>query len=220
MPNSKTMLPPTSEVSPSPLTFVRKTGRQIADLFDELAQLRIRVFRDFPYCYDGTVDYEKTYLQTYAESERAFLFAAYDGARMIGATTAIPLADETRDVQKPFVEAGYDLSRIFYFGESVLLPAYRGRGLGHRFFDEREAHAASFGQYEMTCFCAVVRPDDHPLRPPDYRPLDEFWLKRGYRREPRLRTEFSWTDIGDREESPKPMVYWLHILRPAGPFVT
>jgi len=170
------------------------------------------VFRDFPYLYEGTIDYEKDYLETYARAERSFLFAVYDGDRMVGATTAIPLRDETPDVQQPFVQAGYELNTVFYFGESILLPPYRGLGLGHRFFDEREAHARQFGQYDLTCFCAVQRPDDHPLRPADYQPLDAFWHKRGYQREPGLQSVFSWPDLNERVSTPKPMVYWMRRL--------
>jgi len=191
------------------LNFARFMGREIESVFSELAPLRIAVFRDFPYLYEGTEAYEKIYLQTYARSDRALLYAAYHENRMVGATTCIPLQDETEEVQKPFLEAGYDLNSIFYFGESILLPAYRGLGLGHRFFDVREAHAASFGTYETTCFCAVVRPDDHPLRPENYRPLDRFWEKRGYRKEPLLRSSFDWPDLGETESTPKQMLYWL-----------
>lgn len=198
--------------SPAALRFERHTGDRIARLFEPLARLRIAVFRDYPYLYEGSLEYEKTYLQTYADAPRALLFAVFDGPDMVGATTCIPLTDETAEVRQPFAEAGYDAGRIFYFGESLLLPAYRGLGLGHRFFDEREAHAASFGEYEQTCFCAVVRPDGHPLRPAGYRPLDEFWIKRGYRREPALQSRFSWPDLGATESTAKPMVYWLRRL--------
>lgn len=194
------------------LTFSHQTGRGFADVFDELAALRIAVFRDFPYLYEGTVDYEKTYLQTYAEAERAFLLAVYDGTQLVGATTCIPLADETAEVKKPFMEAGYDLETVFYFGESILLPTYRGRGLGHRFFDAREAHASSFGTYALTCFCAVQRPDDHPLRPKGYQPLDAFWAKRGYQKAPELQSWFAWPDIGATQSTEKPMVYWTRPL--------
>jgi GNAT superfamily N-acetyltransferase len=193
----------------SELRFLRGKGPAVAPLFDALAALRIAVFRDFPYLYEGTMAYEKEYLQTYARSERALLFAVYHEGRMVGATTCIPLADETPEVQKPFIDAGYSLSDVFYFGESILLPEYRGLGLGHRFFDEREAHAASFGTYKHTCFCAVVRPGDHPSRPASYRPLDAFWIARGYRKMPELQSEFSWPDIGTTISTPKPMVYWM-----------
>lgn len=192
------------------ISFLRKSGASIAEVFDGLAQLRITVFREFPYLYEGEVAYERDYLQTYFQSQRSFLFAVYDNGHMVGATTAIPLADETEEVRKPFLENGYDVDSIFYFGESVLLPEYRGRGLGNLFFDEREAHALSFGQYDKTCFCAVDRPTDHPQRPTDYKPLDEFWKKRGYQQVPELKSWFSWKDAGYSETTAKPMTYWLH----------
>lgn len=201
-----------STITPSSLTVRRLTGSAFRTVFDDLAALRIAVFYDFPYLYEGSVDYEKVYLETYAHAERSFLFAVYDGEQLVGATTALPLRDETAEVQAPFLKAGYDLDTIFYFGESILLPAYRGLGLGHQFFNEREAHAQQFAQYKMTCFCAVKRPNDHPLRPADYQPLDNFWIKRGYQREGSLQSEFVWPDRNETLETPKPMIYWTRVL--------
>ncbi len=189
--------------------FTHHRGAEIADIFEPLAALRIEVFRAWPYLYAGTLDYERAYLQTYARTPRSMVFGVWDGTRMVGATTCIPLHDETPEVQKPFLDAGMEVGKIFYLGESILLPEYRGLGLGNRFFDEREAHAAGFGQYDTTCFCAVIRPPDHPICPPDYRPLDAFWQKRGYRRSAHLRSVFHWPDIGEKEETGKEMAYWV-----------
>jgi len=188
------------------------TGSAFRTVFDDLAALRIAVFYDFPYLYEGSVDYEKSYLETYVCAERSFLFAVYDGNQLVGATTALPLRDETAEVQAPFLTAGYDLDTIFYFGESILLPAYRGLGLGNRFFDEREAHTRQFSQYKLACFCAVQRPVDHPLRPADYKPLDGFWTKRGYRRDDTLESAFVWPDRNEIAETAKPMIYWTKML--------
>ncbi|MGF7217904.1 GNAT superfamily N-acetyltransferase [Spirosoma lacussanchae] len=198
---------------PATLTFSRIYGPAIRTVLTELANLRITVFRDFPYLYEGTADYEKKYLETYMQSQRSLLFAAYADDRMVGATTALPLTDETDEVQAPFRQAGYALDEVFYFGESILLPDFRGLGLGNRFFDEREAHARRFDTYRLTCFCAVERPSDHPLRPVGYQPLDAFWTKRGYRRDPALRSVFHWPDLDETESTPKPMVYWTRPLR-------
>ncbi len=194
------------------LSYITKRGSEIEAVFDDLAQLRITVFKAFPYLYEGTVEYEKEYLKTYILSERSFLFAAYTEGVMIGATTCIPLADETDEVREPFEKANLDIKSIFYFGESILLPEYRGLGLGHRFFDEREAHARSFGTFKTTCFCAVARPDNHPMKPAGYRPLDGFWIKRGYKKTPSVQSQFDWLDIGETVSTHKPMVYWMHIL--------
>ncbi|WP_017730853.1 GNAT family N-acetyltransferase [Nafulsella turpanensis] len=194
------------------LTFTSKKGREIESVFDDLARLRIMVFRDYPYLYEGSVDYEKEYLATYIHSERAFLFGVYDGSQMVGATTCIPLKDEMPEVRQPFEEAGLEVDKIFYFAESILLPSYRGRGFGHRFFDEREAHARSFGCYTKACFLSVERPAHHPLRPAAYRSNEAFWQKRGYKKEPSIRATMEWPDIGEKRSSPKYLVCWMREL--------
>ncbi len=131
---------------------------------------------------------------------------------MVGAASGIPLKYETDVVKKPFINAGYDIDRLFYCGESVLLDRYRGQGIGVEFFRHREAHAKSLGGFSQSCFCAVQRPADHPLRPTDYVPLDRFWEKRGYSKQPELTTQFSWRELGEASESPKPMTFWLKTL--------
>ncbi len=196
----------------SELTYVTRTGASISGLFDDLAQLRIQVFHDYPYLYEGSVDYERGYLATYANSPDALLFAVYDGKEMVGATTCLPLADETEEVQEPFIRNNFNIGEIFYFGESILLKPYRGRGLGHNFFDVRESHAAASGRYKITCFCSVSRPDDHPSKPSGYRPNDAFWLKRGYTPHPELKSFFDWKDIGDQHTTSKEMIYWTRPL--------
>lgn len=189
--------------------FVKKTGEDITSLFDDLAFLRITVFREFPYLYEGSFDYEKEYLKIYSQSEKAMVFAVYLDNKIIGATTCMPLTDEAIEVRQPFINHQMDISKIFYFGESLLLPPYRGIGLGHRFMDEREAHAASFEEFEWTSFCSVVRAEHHPLRPENYRPNDTFWIKRNYHRKDHLKTNFDWPDIGDTQSTLKPMIFWI-----------
>ncbi|MCF2520608.1 GNAT family N-acetyltransferase [Dyadobacter sp. CY351] len=194
------------------LTFASYKGVEIASVVEALGALRIAVFHDYPYLYEGSLDYEKEYLQIYVQSERAFLFAVFDKGKMVGATTCIPLTDEAAEVRKPFEDAGFDISTIFYFGESILLPEYRGLGLGHRFFDEREAHARSFGHYNLCCFCSVDRGENHPAKPADYRPNDAFWIKRGYVKEPALQSSMEWPDIGETASSSKQMIFWIKPL--------
>jgi GNAT superfamily N-acetyltransferase len=180
----------------------------IASYIPALIDLRIRVFREFPYLYDGDEEYEDRYLRKYAASPRAVVVVALNGSEVVGVSTALPLTDADSEFQEPFLTSEIDPRQVFYFGESLLDARYRGRGIGHRFFDEREAFARKHG-FSITAFCAVVRPSDHPRRPSNYRPHDAFWSKRGYVRRPDLMASYPWKDLGDTEETPKPLVFWL-----------
>ncbi|MBV7396628.1 GNAT family N-acetyltransferase [Mameliella sediminis] len=187
------------------------TGAALEAALDDVAQLRITVFRAFPYLYDGDFDYERGYLQTYRDSENAVLVGAFDGDRLVGAATGTPLEDHADDFGGAFAGTGYDLSEVFYCAESVLLPDYRGRGVGHRFFDLREGHARALGR-KHAAFCGVVRPKDHPLRPADYAPLDPFWRKRGYAPLDGAIARFRWKDIDQDAETEKPLQFWIRAL--------
>ncbi|CAI8867694.1 GNAT family acetyltransferase [Methylococcus capsulatus] len=189
------------------------TGPEIEKYIPDLARLRIEVFRDFPYLYDGTTEYEERYLQTYVESPESVVVLALDGERAIGASTGLPMEDETPEFKRPFLEHGYDPARIFYCAESVLLKDYRGRGIYKRFFEGREGHARRLGKFDYCAFCCVQRPDDHPLRPADYVPLYAIWSRFGYVKHPELVTTYAWKDVDQAEETEKPMVFWLKPLK-------
>jgi GNAT superfamily N-acetyltransferase len=187
-------------------------GADAMPYFDDLARLRIGVFRAFPYLYDGDEGYERNYLATYARTPESLFVLAFDGTQVIGASTGVPLEQETEAVRMPWAVAGIDPADAFYFGESVLLPEYRGQGLGHRFFDERENHARALGRFRRTSFCAVLRDEADPRRPPDYRPLDAFWRARGYGRHEGLECRMSWKEVGDAVESEHRLAFWSRAL--------
>lgn len=193
------------------LTVASLAGAAMQERLDDLARLRIEVFRAWPYLYKGSLDYERKYLARYAEARTGTLIVAEDEGKIVGASTALGLDEEDEFVQAPFLKARMDMAHIFYFGESVLQAPYRGQGIGVRFFEAREAAARRHG-YRICAFCAVSRPETHPARPKDYVPLDEFWRHRGYEKHPDLVAKFSWRDIGERTESEKPMIYWTKTL--------
>ena len=178
---------------------------------DDVAALRIAVFRDWPYLYAGDRDYEREYLAAYAASPRSVFVLAFDGERIVGASTGLPLADDTAAFRQPFLAQGMAVDDVFYFGESVLLPAYRGRGIGHAFFDGREAHARALGGFITTAFAAVDRNADDPRRPAGYRDNEAFWHKRGYVRQPGLTMQLDWDELGTGEIA-HPLTFWTRPL--------
>lgn len=187
------------------------TGAALEAALDDVARLRITVFRAFPYLYDGDFAYEQRYLQSYRDSAQAVLVGAFDGGRLVGAATGTPMEDHASDFADAFAQTGFDLNSIFYCAESVLLPDYRGHGVGHRFFDLREGHARALG-FAKCAFCGVQRPADHPLKPDSYRPLDPFWRARGYEKLPGAVAHFSWKDLDQEHETDKPLQFWIRDL--------
>lgn len=193
------------------LRFLSLSGSQIDPVIDGLATLRIRVFRDWPYLYDGDRDYERTYLRVYRDNRRAVVVGAFDGETLVGASTGLPMADADAEFAQAFADSPHDVSQIFYCAESVLLPDYRGQGAGRRFFELREAHARAHG-FGLSAFCSVMRPDDHPARPAAYTPLDAFWRKRGYAPLQGIAAQFSWRDVGQQGDSLKTLQFWMKHL--------
>ncbi|MEO0391126.1 MAG: GNAT family N-acetyltransferase [Pseudomonadota bacterium] len=193
------------------ITTQRLTGPALTDALDDVARLRMTVFAEWPYLYDGDLAYEQRYLHRFSASDRALLVGAYDGSWLVGASTGAPLIEHADDFAAAFHGSGLDLARIFYCAESVLLPRYRGRGIGHKFFDQREAFAQEQG-FDHIAFCSVMRPAHHPARPPDYRPLDGFWRKRGYSPLDGAIAHFAWKDHGAADETTKPLQFWIRDL--------
>jgi len=196
------------------LAFQVLSGAAVESVVPDLARLRVTVFRDWPYLYEGSLDYEHKYLAKYIKLPRATIVIAKDGDAIVGASTALPLTDSEAELRKPFVDAGIDPMDVYYYGESVLLAEYRGQGAGVRFFVEREKRARELG-FKLATFCGVVRPKDHPARPADYVPLDAFWTKRGFTPRADLTASFEWRDLGDTAPTAKPMAFWVKDLAKA-----
>lgn len=188
------------------------TGDEITRFIPDIAELRIKVFGEWPYLYDGNLEYEKKYLQTYSASANSVVIICKDGERVVGASTAIPLSHEEDNFKQPMRAAGFIPEEIFYFGESVLLPEYRGLGIGVRFFEEREKFARSFAWCKAVCFCGVVRSSTDPRKPENYVPLDAFWRKRGFSRLDGVFVTYTWKDHDEVKETKKSLQVWLKHL--------
>lgn len=188
-------------------------GAAMRPYLPALARLRIAVFRAWPYLYDGEVDEEQIYLSELAQSPRAGLAVAFDGVEPVGCSTCLPLMDAEASIRAPFQAAGLDPTRYFYFGESVLLPHYRGQGIGVAFFAAREDHARRTSEADYACFCAVERPADHPLRPADAVPLNGFWQRRGYTHRPDLACTMHWKQVDSTGKAANRLSFWIKPLR-------
>lgn len=189
------------------------SGPGVAGHLGDAANLRISVFREFPYLYEGDVAAEREYLAGYAGCPGSVFVLAEAEGTVVGVSTGLPLVAADPAFRRPFETAGKNPAEWFYLGESVLAWEWRGRGIGHRFFDEREAHARSLG-FARICFCAVERSTDHPLKPPGYRSNDAFWSRRGYVEQPGLKARFAWRQVDSAgSEVMNELVFWIRETR-------
>jgi GNAT superfamily N-acetyltransferase len=182
-------------------------------LIPALSRLRMAVFRDWPYLYDGSAEEEAAYLAPFLRSPSAALVVAFDGAEPVGCATCLALAEADADISAPFRALGLDPAEHFYFGESVLLPQYRGRGAGVAFFAAREAHALAASASLFATFCAVRRPADHPLKPPGAATLHDFWRHRGYTPVPGLACTMTWKQVDTEGEVANTLDFWRRRIR-------
>src|SRR6218665_1977914 len=92
-------------------------GPEITPWLDDVARPRVAVFRDWPYLYEGDLDFERDYLDAYARSAESVFVLAMEAGQVIGASTGLPLVDDTAAFRQPFLESDIDPEDVFYFGE-------------------------------------------------------------------------------------------------------
>jgi len=193
------------------LNILRLKGAEIIPYIPTLAKLRIEIFKAYPYLYIGDLRYEMNYLQVYVNCSESIVVLVLDHDKVVGASTAIPLAFETIELKKPFIDNNINIKNVFYFGESVLQPEYRGRNIYRHFFEEREK-AAKENDCTIAAFAAIERAKDDPRRPKGYVSLDSIWKHFGYEKHPELCAYFAWKEVGESTQTTKPLIFWLKTL--------
>ena len=188
------------------------TKRAVGDLIPQIAQLRIEVFAEYPFLYIGDYDYEMRYLKKFLTMQDAIVVAAFDREALVGIATGYPFIYEVENLKAVFLSAHRDPKEYFCFGEFVLRKTYRGQGIGKQFCEEIEAHVRRLHRYSSICFYTAERPVNDPKRPADYRSLAPFWKSRGFVQHPELIGTVSYQEIGEGEETPKNMVFWIKDL--------
>ena len=184
-------------------------GREIIPYIHKIAELRITIFREYPYLYEGEMSYEERYLLMYSRTEDAMLVIAEDNQEVVGAITGLPLTKSMEEIKCLFIEKTIPADRIFYLGEIVLLQEYRNKNIGYMMYQQFEKAVKEMQLYEKIAICEVVRIENDLRKPLGYKPLDNFWNRQGYVKQPDLIAYFSWKEIGATEETKHPMVFWI-----------
>lgn len=199
------------------LRYTTHFGRAIEPFIPEVAAIRIRGFRAFPYLYEGSTAYEESYLRGYAQEPRAMLVRVRDGNETIAIATATPLAcscDIVADGPELLRRAGYEPKEFFYYAEILVDPRYRGRGIAQTIYAMREQTARELG-FTKLCLAVVQRPADHPLKPADYVSPERIWVRDGFRQTEAV-FAYGWPTIqadGSVREQDNQMRFWVRDLR-------
>jgi GNAT superfamily N-acetyltransferase len=181
-------------------------GQEIENYIDHLGRFRIEIFREYPYLYDGSIEYERVYLSRYSLNPESLLLILQDDRGIIGACTGMPLTGEDFEFQNAFV--GENKDEIYYIGEVMLRADSRGQGLGSSLLSTALS-LIDFSRFKKVSLCTVDRGLNHSRRPRNFCPPDYLWEKYGFVKSDNLLTYLAWKDIGDEIETHKPLNIWF-----------
>lgn len=182
-------------------------GREAEPFFADMARMRLELFRGFPYLYAGNVEYEEAYLKRYFSCPQAHVLLVVAQDAMVGFSTSIPLAHEIPEHRQPYEQCGLDPREHLYLGEAMLDLPHRGQGV-LRVFHELHEQAAREGGLRYATLMTVNRPDDHPLRPADYTPMDVLLDHFGYAKIPGCEIRIGWPQIDTGQVEPNVLSVW------------
>lgn len=188
------------------------TGSGLKPYLHSIAKLRIEVFKDYPFFEDSTLDHETQYLKKISSNKETIAVLIFDNTTLVGVSLGSPFEIEDPALHSPFKDRKLNIESYFHFGDSALLKRYRGRGIGHHFFDAREAHASHYKKFKHICFCVPDFPEPDPNQPKDFVPLTDFWRKRGYIHHPEMKCYLSWKKINTEHPTENQMSYWIKDL--------
>lgn len=175
--------------------FIHK-GEHIKKFISCVSQLRLDMFREFPYLYQGTYEYEKKYMEGYANNSKSMLGLAYAEKTLAGVFTGMPLISDSeivKDSKLLFIANNIDPSSYYYYGEVLVLPQFRRLRLPNLLSSRMDFEAKNMG-FDNACFMAVSRSDDHPLKPKEYVKPDKLWERYGYKKM-NLCAKYHWPTI-------------------------
>jgi GNAT superfamily N-acetyltransferase len=181
-----------------------------------LSDFRLRYFREFPYLYVGTKEYEKDYLATYLSDPTTRLLLARDrdkNGMVVGVAIGTMLSPELKilcqtDEFSQYTE--FMSEQFFYFGEMIFVPEYRSKGVGKQLSEELKEVGRKQGA-DRFCFFAVDRVRDDIRRPADYVDSDVFFQKFGFEKT-NISVSYDWPTIqadGRVEENTNRLWLWV-----------
>lgn len=160
------------------------TKEEVTPLLPFVANLRINIFREYPYLYEGNFKEEMDDLEHCAKLPKNALAIAYHEDTPVGFLYGIPLVEFAphfeNSVLDLFKEKNLEPESCYYFADIIILPEHRGNNLSKKLFDALEMYAQEQG-YRSASFITESH-ESHPLKPINYKSLDPLWNSLQYKK--------------------------------------
>lgn len=181
------------------MTFEVHAGASAVDLAPDMARLHVACLSGWPYFTNPDVAYHARAFRNLLTTagDTALVVTAKDGSAIVGTTAGARMLPDGQFFAAIMKAKGLSIRRTYWITQMTILPEYRGSGASNSLSYMREDYARGTGLYQRIAFSAIVRPDDHPLKPAGYVPYDEMWNKRGYFRVPDADVQVRYADTAD-----------------------
>lgn len=182
------------------ITYTVKNFTQCTEQeIDQLACMRITAFKEFPYLYEGSKQYELEYLNEYQQKAiDGFLVQAWDKQNLVGILTGCALTSDieiVRDGARLLANQNVSIQNYYYIGEAIITPEYQGKKILPHMLWKLGKTVVSLGKYSSLCFLTVIREDNDSRKPELYKPTEPLWLKLGCQKRADIRCSFEWPTI-------------------------
>lgn len=190
--------------------------KDIAPYLPFVAEQRINAYREYPYLYAGKMEEEIVYLEWFSQLKHSAIVIAFYNDEPVGfiAGTALTAFDaHFQGSIDLFKNAGLPFDTYYYFSDAIVLPEHRNKSLVSTMAQMIEEHAEILG-YTATCFVCESH-ESHPLKPENYKNLDNLFKRNGYSKTDLVVT-YHWQTRnldGSTQEQNHAMNYWVKNLQ-------
>lgn len=167
-------------------------GKEIEPHIDEITQICLTVYREYPHFYEGTEEEYRPIIERYVKSKESIAALAFSDRKLVGVAIGAPFQDTPLHYQAPV--GIRETSSSFYLAEFLVLKEYRGHGFGRKLFENFQNEA--FKTHAEIVLYAI-----------DCQSLASLWQKFGFKEEP-LVFYANWLDCNTQELILHKLIFW------------
>lgn len=183
---------------------------------DQIIKLQTSNFEQFPYLYSSSKEGDLYYISPYLKSSNSTFMLLLYQKELVGLSLSIPLPESFQDIKELFTENKLDINQYLYVGTITLSEKIRNWYLVYDVMKTHYKTATNLGLSYLTAL-TVDRPDDHPMRPLNYRSPDKLWQRFGWHKYSSLKLQSNWIQTDTNQEESNTLSIWIHPLNKEAP---